>query len=293
MTEIAKPKIFIITDVLNIFEDSHQELESLKQNISNEYVQESWFLKSIYTHIYTIFETTLYQTYYKVLTAFPDTIKNQEIKDIGNLLSSYSLITPLVEIAAKAFARNFAYGNIEDILKQYNDIVKIGFNIKSCDLIEELKLYKDERNLLVHCGILKTKINTEKILERIELIESVIETIKLKFKSKYNMYTKEYLIKMSWTYIFGETLPFEHCFYLGRNKCSYIINKTYIDAISKTLSSSEKMLLTLFLSNYNSMVLKGAIEIQDLCMFANLAQSTKNKIGYILELFQAYPLLLQ
>lgn len=53
------------------------------------------------------------------------------------------------------------------------------------------------------------------------------------------------------------------------------------------------MLFTLFLSNYSSMVLKDAIIIQDLCMFANLTQYTKNKIGYILEIFQKYPLLLQ
>lgn len=56
------------------------------------------------------------------------------------------------------------------------------------------------------------------------------------------------------------------------SKGSYIVDKSYIDVRSKTLSSSEKMLLTLFLSNYNSMVLKGAIEIQDLCMFAHLTQ---------------------
>ena len=41
------------------------------------------------------------------------------------------------------------------------------------------------------------------------------------------------------------------------------------------------------------MVLKDAIKIQDLCMFANLTQYTKNKIGYILELFPKYPLLLR
>lgn len=75
--------------------------------------------KNLYIHIYTVFETTLYQTYRKILTAFPDTLKNQEIKDIGDILSSFSLTTPLVEIAATAFARNFAYGKIEELLKQY------------------------------------------------------------------------------------------------------------------------------------------------------------------------------
>lgn len=84
MSEIVKPRIFIITEVLNIFEKSYSELESIKQNIVNSSIQESWFQKSIYIHIYTVFETTLYQTYCKILTAFPDTLKNQEIKDIGD-----------------------------------------------------------------------------------------------------------------------------------------------------------------------------------------------------------------
>lgn len=168
MSEIVKPRIFIITEVLNIFEKSYSELESIKQNIVNSSIQESWFQKSIYIHIYTVFETTLYQTYCKILTAFPDTLKNQEIKDIGDILSSFSLTTPLVEIAATAFARNFAYGKIEELLKQYNNIVKIGLNITTCDFLEELKQYKDERNILVHNGILPVEINKDKILNKIE-----------------------------------------------------------------------------------------------------------------------------
>ena len=191
MSEIVKPRIFITTEVLNIFEKSYSELESIKQNIVNSSIQESWFQKSIYIHIYTVFETTLYQTYRKILTAFPDTLKNQEIKDIGDILSSFSLTTPLVEIAATAFARNFAYGKIEELLKQYNNIVKIGLNITTCDFLEELKQYKDERNILVHNGLLSVEINKDKILNKIELIEGIIETIKFKFKSKYSEVTKK------------------------------------------------------------------------------------------------------
>ena len=48
MSEIIKPRIFIITEVLNIFEKSYSELESIKQNIVNSSIQESWFQKSIY-----------------------------------------------------------------------------------------------------------------------------------------------------------------------------------------------------------------------------------------------------
>ena len=48
MSEIVKPRIFIITEVLNIFEKSYSELESIKQNIVNSSIQESWFQKSIY-----------------------------------------------------------------------------------------------------------------------------------------------------------------------------------------------------------------------------------------------------
>lgn len=55
MSEIVKPRIFIITEVLNIFEKSYSELESIKQNIVNSSIQESWFQKSIYIYIFILF----------------------------------------------------------------------------------------------------------------------------------------------------------------------------------------------------------------------------------------------
>lgn len=293
MTERNRPRIFIITDIIEIFEKADSELKSIKENIIKTSIQESWIEKSTYTYIYSIFETTLYQTFHRILIAFPDYIKKQEIKNIGDLMFSSSLMTPLVEIVATTFARDFAYGKIEEILKQYNDIVKIGLNIKDCVFISELKQYKEERNLLVHTGITPTGLNKKEILDKTEFIKSIIDFIKVKFESKYSQFTKEYLIKESWSYIFNDVLPFERCFYLSCDKNTYIVNKKYIDERATSLSSSEKMLFTLFLSNYSSMVLKDAIKIQDLCMFANLTQYTKNKIGYILELFQKYPLLLQ
>lgn len=287
-----KPNIFIVSDVITIFDKSINELTTIKQSLSSEPGMCTWNLKSTYTYIYSIFETTLYQTYYRILIAFPESIKNHKIDNIGDIISSYSFMTPLVEVVASSFARNFAYGKIKDIFKDYNDVVKIGLNIKDCKFLDELEKYKCERNLLVHQGTCPDKLDYIKVVERIDFIIEILEIIKKKFRLKYNEYTKINLIKKSWFYVFGDKVPFESCFILNKDGELYSVNSEYIDRRTRSLSHSEKVLIVLFMTNYSSWVLDNAMRIKDLCTFASLSQITKNKIGFILELFHRYPTLL-
>lgn len=292
MNDINKPNIFIISDIQKIFDNTFKELESIEQGLKSMTCISSWILKSTYVHIYSIFEATLYQTYYEILLAFPDTIKDVKIDNIGEIATTYSLMNPLVEMAASSFARGFAYGDITEILKNYNNIVQIGLNANNNQIIIELEKYKKERNILVHQGTIK-ELNIDKIFEKIKLIRNTIEEINKKFKSRYHRYTKLDLVKKSWSYVFEHALPFDSCFILNEDGNSYRVNIDFIDKRTGTLSSSEKMLIVLFLTNYNSGVLDYSIKIKDLCAFASLTQHTKNKIGFILELFHKYPALLQ
>lgn len=288
-----KPNIFILSDVQKIFDNTYEELESIKQDLKSIVCISSWISKSTYVHIYSIFEATLYQTYYKILSAFPDTIKNIKIDNIGEIVSTYSLMNPLVEIVASEFARGFAYGDIKSVLKNYNNIVQIGLNTIDDQIITELEKYRNERNFLVHQGVILNNLNQDIISEKIKLIESMLKEINKKFESKYRKYTKQYLIKSSWNFVFEHALPFDSCFLLNNDGNSYRVNTEFIDKRTGTLSSSEKMLIVLFLTNYNSGVLDKSVRIKDLCTFASLTQHSKNKIGFILELFQKYPSLLQ
>lgn len=290
-----KPNIFIISEIDIIFGNAIEELESIKQYLTTTTNEHQWMLQSLYVHIYSIFESTLYKSLYKILLAFPNNIKDikkEYINDsIRDYLTSYSLMTPLVEVIVSSFTRDFAYEKIENTLKRYNDIVQIWWNIKKCPHIHELKEYKLERNNIVHQGTIPNNLNHTKIIEKINLIHSILNEIKDKFDSKYNQYTKQHLIEKSWYYVFGNAIPFNCCFTLNNN--SYVINAEFIKNRTKTLSSSEKMLFLLFLTNYNSAVLENRIKIKDLCTFASLTNTTKNKIGYILELFERVPTLLQ
>lgn len=125
MNVISKPNIFIISDIQKIFNSTVEELETIEQDLKSMTYMSSWILKSTYVHIYSIFEATLYQTYYKILLEFPDTIKNIKIDNIGDMVSSHSLMPPLVEMVASTFARDFAYGGINDILNNYNKMAII------------------------------------------------------------------------------------------------------------------------------------------------------------------------
>ena len=112
-----KPNIFIITDVQKIFDNTYKELESIEQDFKSMTCISPWILKSTYVYIYSIFEATLYRTYYEILLAFPDAIKDIKIDNIGEVVSTYSLMNPLIEMAASSFAKGFAYGDIKEILK--------------------------------------------------------------------------------------------------------------------------------------------------------------------------------
>ena len=288
-----KPNIFIITDVQKIFDNTYKELESIEQDFKSMTCISPWILKSTYVYIYSIFEATLYRTYYEILLAFPDAIKDIKIDNIGEVVSTYSLMNPLIEMATSSFAKGFAYGDIKEILKNYNRIVQIGLNTNNASIIIELEKYKNERNLLVHQGTVLEELNLDKIFEKIKLIRTTLEEIKKKFESRYSKYTKLNLIKKSWSYVFEHALPFNSCFILNEDGNSYRVNADFINESTGSLSSSEKMLIVLFLTNYSSWVLDYNMKIRDLCTFASLTQYTKNKIGFILELFQKYPTLLQ
>ena len=78
-----KPNIFIISEIDIIFGNAIEELESIKQYLTTTTNEHQWMLQSLYVHIYSIFESTLYKSLYKILLAFPNNIKDIKKPPIG------------------------------------------------------------------------------------------------------------------------------------------------------------------------------------------------------------------
>ena len=279
----------IASDLLTVFDKSFQEIEEIDKKLT--ICSEQWFLNAIFIYGYTIFESTLFKTYEIILKAFPEKIKFCDNNEYHKILSQKSLLTPLIETASSIFSKSFAYGELSTVLKAYNDTLEIGLNIKDSDFIEPMTKYKNMRNLLVHQGSYTEKINIKLLIEGLNNIKIFLEDIRDKIKCKYKEYTQLNLIRNSWKYIFQNCLPIDQIAVIKNDHIEYI-DKERLDKHIGSLSSSEKFLAVLFFTNYNIDILNNTNIFYDLTMICSLDENSKNKIGYIVELFHSYPYLL-
>ncbi len=291
----TKPKIFLKTDICNIINDAIAEINVIRNKLDN-IETEQWLLKAIYIYGYTIYESTLYKTYYRFLCAFPERIKIEDKVKFDKELYEKSLVIPFVEYAASKFAQNFGHGSMQELLEKYNEVTQIAFaksDITRCSLMPLLNKYKTDRNTLAHQGRIESNLSVQDVIKNLRIIQILLEKIKKQTLCKYKRFDKPYLIKNSWQYLFNDDglLQFERCWNLRHN--TLYVNKDYLDRIAGILSSSEKMMLLLFMANYNPLICKDSLSINDITPIAGLDDCNKDKVAYIIELFMKYPVLLQ
>lgn len=291
----TKPKIFLKTDICNILDDAIAEINSIRNRLENIGAEE-WILKAIYIYGYTIYESTLYKTYYRFLCAFPERVRFENKIKFDEDLYEKSLIIPFIEFIAYRFAQNFGHGSMQELLMKYNEVTQIAFSksdIAKCSLIPLLNKWKTGRNTLAHQGYIEGNLSVQDVIKNLRIVQIFFEKIKKQTLCKYKKYDKLYLIKNSWRYLFNDDglLQFERCWNI-RNNTLYV-DKEYLDCIAGGLSSSEKMMLLLFLANYDTLIFKDSMSINDIIPICGLDDCNKDKVAYIIELFKKYPVILQ
>lgn len=286
---INKPTILIKKDLIDIFTQSLIDLDNIILAINEDQEHNQWYLKAMYVYGYTVFETTLFKTYFRVLRAFPERMKEIGISKLDSeVIADTSLLTPLIERFAYNVSNSFAYGDICEILKKYNRVMQIGLDIKNISCA--MKDIIIDRNNLVHRGSLEYPLASNDVTNCINIVKKCLIDVRDKAEAKYHSFTKLHLLKESWLYLF-EQWRFELFFI--QKEGSYYVDKDFLDKVGGTLCTSERMLMILFLTNYSNSICKDAFTTQDLCPIVLLDSYSQNKLAYITELFIEYPLLMQ
>ncbi len=119
----------------------------------------------------------------------------------------------------------------------------------------------------------------------------VLTSIKDELERKYSKYDKKYLICNTWNYLFdSDLLQFEKvCRFEEEDR--FYFNVEYLKENFCNLASSEKWLLSLLIQQFSGYILDILTNFHELPMFASMME--KDKIYFIVELFDNYPLLLQ
>lgn len=285
-----KPNIILLRDIVLPFEQANKELALIKQDIDNSKEQRQ--IKSLFLYSYAIFESTLVQSYANILYAFPERMNVDKIDFVKykNDIISNSLSHTLIEQLSADFSQNLMYGKISDGLKKYANTLQIPILDKIH--LSNLEKIKRLRNTIIHNTPIQTILKSEFVNDYICCVNSALNEITQNIYSKYQEYTATKLIQDTWNYLFNSPLlKFEEHWEV--DELGEVSHYKYekLKKVAFSLCSHERTFLILFMSNYNSHICNEVYNLNDISMHVSI--SKRDKIAYITELFDRYPLLLQ
>lgn len=291
---MEKPHIFIISEVEDLISKYIKELDNLIGIKTSSQAQ----IKAFYLYGYAVFENCLISVCKRILQAFPERLKDEKscsdinISQFSTDFMSYSQIGLLIDHIVEKLSYHFTVGKIEEVLNHICKLLSISRNSLPND--DQLSEVKDLRNDLAHNKILSINIDIDEALNNLKKLKELLICLKNVMLKCYEKYTSENLRRESWKYVMGSSplLSYKDCWIIDSNtNTTECINCDGIKNFYQNLSSSEKCMLMLYLSNYSSGLLNYiGCKASDVMPIVKISPE---RYAYIVELFTRYKLLLQ
>lgn len=266
---MGEPRILLFVDltkpIKNILVNIEESRSQLKDN-SSEIID-----KSIFSYIFSMFETMLSEMLTMFLDAFPEKIDKQEFKVNKSDIEFINTIL-FKRNKIEQYVKDLSYKNSKEYLDAFFDILSIDpINEEDTNKLIEVK---ETRNLLLHNNLKVNNTYSAKagpcrreadhsgflpldkkyVLDSFDLIEKQVNYIKQETTEKYSKYDKFHVLREIWNFIFDSPLlKFED--FWGDSKTGIILKKEKKELKSKIedcFSSSEVIFLFLWLTHFNS-----------------------------------------
>ncbi len=180
--------------------------------------------------------------------------------------------------------------SVTNSLKGLCTTFKVDFNRIRIDT--QIENIKGLRNELAHRDTLNIHIAPSELITYQKILLTTLGDIKRELDVRYKSFTKTKLIRDTWDYLFNSPLlSFDSHWVLDENGAIHHYNDDTLRKHANSLSSSEKTFLIFFMQNYSPSICSSVFSIEDISMHVSI--SDRDKIAFITELFDRYPLLLQ
>lgn len=283
-------RAFVCKNVENVFERSINEIDSAISRMDDIN------LKAQYIYIYSVFEGTLTESLRYYLNSFPEKIKKDLSLTKEDLLRHELTVESLIYLVDKNI-RSISHKSLFDYLSEYKALLDISFNIDK----EMLGKISSTRNIIVH-DVIKIddllpyylpmkhdKICLQELHDKGTYLERLLQDILRSISEKYSGYTLEKACKSIWREIFSTPiLEFDEIWKIEEGS---IRLKDLKNVDFNSLARSEKLLIAIFLHQYNNTINDSLFEFHELPAFVSMSRSTKRKIVNIMKLFTLYPYL--
>ena len=303
-----RPILLTKNELLLPIDQAFERLEKIRERKAVN--EDSIILEGLFVLAVSSFESSLTDTLRVLLTRIPQKLENKI-----DAITKEDLIggNPLKK-AIETKINTISYKNVSEVIAYFIKTTAIDENTISGALIEQLQEIKARRNLLIHNNLIinqlyldtagntaranyqreqnslnitygpsfkptrrdQLQITQDYLFESIITLRDILNAIKIQLSQKYAQYTKIKALRELWKFIFpSSVMEFEKV---------WVINEEY-DRIEKyneghlkqyDLSSSEEMVLSIWLSHFLGYGLKTDWN------FYKLDYDKRDKLAYLL-----------
>jgi hypothetical protein len=302
-----KPILLFFENLVEPIQITKAEFELIEKDIN--LLNREFLLNGVFAYIFARFESSLSECLKKYLNEIPSKLppmQNSIFKKNKDALIDGFLTYKLIELWVDEYIINISYGTTTSFLEKFCELLSIDSVISASP--KSLNEKKERRNILIHNNLIvnskyientkgstyqkgkKLKISDGYLLETLNEMKGILSVIELKLSKKYSKFTKLKVIKDIWNYLFSSPILGFEAHWIIRNNEIIGYNVETAKKYSQSFSSSERTLLAFFLQNFNPGMIDSFFKFSDLGMLVSV---TGEKMAYIVEVFEKYPLLLQ
>lgn len=301
-----KPILLFFENLIEPIQTTKVELDVIENEMA--LLSRDFLRKGVFAYIFALFESSLSDCLKRYLSELPSKLPIQDLsmknrkEDLIKGTFTYKLLESMID----DYIIKISYGTTKTFLAKFCELLSID-NVSNA-FSDSLNEKKERRNLLLHNNLIvnnkyientkssindrghKLEIANEYIIETIKEMREILSLVESHLFTKYSKFTRYKVIKDIWDYLFDSPiLRFEDHWIIRDNEIVGYNSET-AKKWAHNFSGSERTLLALFLQNFNPGIIDCFSKFDDLRMFVSI---TSEKVAYIVEVFEKYPLLLQ
>lgn len=258
------PTLFIVDRLLKPLHLAEERVQTIRNELAS--VKDGTLAyRGLFVVMVGAFEVMMTDMLKYFYRKFPQKF-NKEVKVDKDSVLEATLALDLIDAAIDKSIVDMSYGRFQEVARQFFQTLEIDKPAVEDALISSLLEIRETRNLLLHndlvvnwlyverAGQLARKkegileIEREYFLRSLDAVDEFLAEIKTRCERKWGAFVKRRAIRSLWDYLFSSPLlDFDD--YWEEHGDGISLRKTGID---DRLSSSEQILLGLWLAHYNS-----------------------------------------
>lgn len=285
---------FVCNDVSNSIHDTITTLDSIATSITED------TKKPYFIYAYSLFESTITEIARYYIKAFPYKI-DKSITTNKDLVLTSSRSSTIIDDMIDQNIRKYSYKPLYEYLRFFIFIHDLDLSIDE----SEFKKISDLRNSIVHDDIKNSLIykhtnytkcsdKNENITLYKEYIHYFIQFLNLYntcMEAKYSDYTLDKLVRAIWKNTFSTNLlPFDAVWEYHSDGHLKLRDTKDLKKRANSLSSSEHLLLAVFLQQYNHEINKYVHSFNDIPSLVSLGGDVKSQLVDLIDFFDSFPL---